>query len=494
MTAPIVAEHDNDPARVCGIISKQLDVWQEIEDVLGGTRELRKKAKDKYLPQHPGEKDPNYQRRVKRMRLFPAFKETIEGCTGIVFREPPKLDPKTSADLLHDAEDIDGMGNSLEIFGRRLFWQGLAKGWHGILVDMPVIENPERTSGINEKYDGVRPYWSMIHGSQVLNVDAIWFNGRYWFRQLVIRYDLTRRKGRFGEEQYCLIKEWLVMPSGRVAWLTWEQNENKKWVATGHKGLLQNCTRIPFVPFYAGRFLAPLHAEPPLDELLITNLNHMRLDTNFETSLEVGLGPILWTRGRGSTDALVVGPFATIDLTDPNGQVGYAEPTGASWSAAQERLKEYKNEEAAMGLAMLQRETRQAETVEAKRMDKEEQHSKLAVAAIGFKDALEDAWSIHAEFKKKPAPSVLLSIDFERLEMPAEEIRVWSERVSAGQLSLQTFWQMLVEGRKLPEDFKPELELQRLADEAARLMPPEKEPPPTGEEDDEDPTRAGAAA
>lgn len=475
MTTPAIPGQSVDPSTVCEVSAKQLPAWAEIEDVLGGTRRLRELAAT-YLPQHPGEKPKNYARRVARMRLFPAFKETIDGLTGMAFRSPPKLEPEAAKDLLLDAEDIDGMGNAFEVFARRLFWNGLARGWHGILVDMPVIADPGRTSGLVERDRFVRPYWSMIQGSQILNADPVTVNGRVRFRQLVVKYDLRRRKGRFGEERYCVIREYQVLSSGQVGWMTWAQDDTKKWITTDDRGLFTNCTQIPFVPFYAGRFLEPLHAEPGLEDLLQANLSHMRFDTNYETSLDLGMGPILWTRDRASTDPLEVGPFATIDVQGVNGAIGYAEPAGASWAAAQERLKEYKAEMASLGLAMLMRETRQAETAEAKRMDKAEQHSKLAVAAIGLKDALEEAWRIHAEFKKKPAPSILLDLDFDQVAMPPEEIRVWSELVAAGRFSLQTFWQKLIEGRKLPEDFNPELELQRLADEAAHLMPPEPEP------------------
>ena len=479
MTTPAVATSTyDDPSTVCEVIAKQMPAWTEIEDVLGGTRRLRELAA-KYLPQHPGEKLKNYARRVARMRLFPAFKETLDGLTGMVFRSPPKLDPATAKELLQDAEDLDGMGNAFEVFARRLFWNGLARGWHGILVDMPTIANPERTSGLDERDRFVRPYWSMVHGSQVVNADPVTVNGRVRFRQLSVKYELRRRKGRFGEERYCIIREFLVLPNGRVGWITWEKDSDGKWAPTADKGLFTNCTQIPFVPFYSGRFIEPLYAEPGLEDLLHANLSHLRFDTNYETSLDVGMGPILWTRDRGSSEELEVGPFATIDVKGEHGAIGYAEPTGSSWAPAQERLKEYKAEMASLGLAMLMREVRQAETAEAKKMDKGEQNSKLAVSAIGLKDACEEAWRIHAEFRRKPAPSILLDLDFDQLEMPPEEIRIWAEVVASGRLSLQTFWQKLVDGRKLPDDFDPKVELQRLTDEAGALMAPA----PDGDDD-----------
>jgi hypothetical protein len=101
---------------------------------------------------------------------------------------------------------------------------------------------------------------------------------------------------------------------------------------------------------------------------------------------------------------------------------------------------------AALGLSMLQNETRAAETAEAKRMDKSEQDSALAVAARGLQDCLERALQFHAQYMGLTDGTIEVNQEFEHLTLDSTQITAYSQLHQAGQISLDTLWAMLEDG------------------------------------------------
>ena len=61
-----------------------------VRDVAGGYTRIKGEATE-YLPRHPKETPENYAIRLNRPAFFNAFGRTVEGLTGMVFREDPKL-------------------------------------------------------------------------------------------------------------------------------------------------------------------------------------------------------------------------------------------------------------------------------------------------------------------------------------------------------------------------------------------------------------------
>ena len=123
---------------------------------------------------------------------------------------------------------------------------------------------------------------------------------------------------------------------------------------------------------------------------------------------------------------------------------------------------------AALGLSMLVRETRAAETAEAKTIDKSESDSALATAARAHEDCLESALQAHADFMPKrltkgKGGTVTVNQDFREQEMSAEKALALSHLVSLDQLDLDTMWAAMIAGEWLPEDFSPEEARERIA-------------------------------
>jgi hypothetical protein len=181
--------------------------------------------------------------------------------------------------------------------------------------------------------------------------------------------------------------------------------------------------------------------------------------------------------GMNAQDEIKVGPNAAIKLPDPASTGQYIEHSGQALGATMDMQRELVFEMAVQGLSMLQRQTGAAETAEAKRIDKAEQDSTLATAARATQDALENALAFHAQFMRlgDDGGEVTLNSDFESLVLDAADLKVYSDQVALGQLSLDTMWQVMQEGGRLPTDFDPEAEKQRIAEEGLIPIPTNEE-------------------
>ncbi len=184
--------------------------------------------------------------------------------------------------------------------------------------------------------------------------------------------------------------------------------------------------------------------------------------------------PVPYFIGRDtSKDLQTVDLNVEIDIAS-GGSIGYLEHNEAELNHIRQHLLNLKQDMATQGLAMLQRESRAAETAEARRIDKSEQDSALARAARNLEDALETALALHAQFRGVEAPALTLNVDYEALSLDPATITAYAALVdgSAGQpkLSLETFWQILKEGGALPKGFDPDLELARIGEGALRTI------------------------
>jgi hypothetical protein len=452
------------------------DAWALINDLLAGTRAMRDQAAV-YLPK--AEKEPlnAWRLRVNRTELFNGFAQTVEVLISIILRKPPQLGQATPQALLDDAEDIDLQGTHVDVFTRQVAEDGLAKGFAGILIDMP--DAPAVISKADEEVMGIRPYWVHIRAEDVINWRVERIGGRLEYTLLVFKESATVPTETFGQVTKARFRVFRLdvardadgtVLSRTVRWELWQLNEDKKTATKLKEGLLVGVDRIPFVVFYAGTKNAQLNIKPPLEDLAHTTIAHFQVRSDRRYALHISDVPLLVIIGsqKAEGEEVYVGPNSSINVP-LGGDVQWRSPNAPLEQTRQE-LQDLIQEMASYGLAFMTRETRAAETAEAKRMDKEGQSSRLAVTGRGLQDALEGAWGFHAAFRKVEAKvEVQLDLDFERLSIDAATLVAYQQLVAAGDLSRQTFWQILKLNRALPDDFDADAELQMLADEALTL-------------------------
>ena len=94
-------------------------------------------AGEEFLFPHLLESDDAYKARLKSSTLLNAFKKTTSYLSGQVFQSDIILSEDCPEEFTEWIQSIDASGNSLDVFAKRSFSEGLGKGVTHILIDMP---------------------------------------------------------------------------------------------------------------------------------------------------------------------------------------------------------------------------------------------------------------------------------------------------------------------------------------------------------------------
>jgi len=456
---------DNDrPDKRSSASEAMLAAVELMRDVAEGTDAIRA-AKGKYLPQHPAEETIDYNIRLNRTPFFGATDRTTEGLTGFVYRRDiePDVAPKIEPLLLN----IDNADTHIDVFAKTVLRDSLEAGHAGILVDAPLVEGGQVTRS-DDELSGVRPYWVHVLKEDIISWRFVQEKGRRVLQQIVLRQPAIEPSGRFGEEKFDRFRVFARTGEGAeavVSWELWEKREDQGEPVKKTTGTVANVTEIPFAVSY-GKRTGELESRPPLLDLAHLNIAHYQTLSDHLHALHKVSFPHLVIEGIRIDEELITGPNSAISLPRGDMEAYFIEPHGAGLQATAAQLKDFEKQMAVLGLGMLQHESRAAETAEAKRIDKSEQDSALAVAARSHQDALATALKFTAQMMQIDDPGTLVvNRDFERLSLDAQELDVYAKLVDSGKLSLVTFWKIMAEGGSLPDDFDPDVELEQIEDE-----------------------------
>jgi hypothetical protein len=231
-------------------------------------------------------------------------------------------------------------------------------------------------------------------------------------------------------------------------------------------------SEIPVAVAYS-RKLGYLVSQPPLLDLAMTNISHYQKYSDFSTYLHIASRPILWFCGRDTSKKIEsIGAYVCFDVAE-NGEVAFAETTGAALAAASQGIKDLEGRMAVMGLSVVQGETKpQPTTATEELLEHVREESDLATAARSLNDAIELAPKFHAQYldpKATDGGSVELGATIEQLTLSPQELQVYSAMVASKQLSLDTLWSLMQRAEKLPADFNADNEKKQIEIEAAAM-------------------------
>jgi hypothetical protein len=335
-----------------------------------------------------------------------------------------------------------------------------------ILVDMQAVNRDQVRTLADERNAGLRPYWVIIRAQQILRARGVNIGGRLELARFAYIETSMEADGAFGEREVTRIRDYERTDSGVVCTIYTKQGKENTWTS---EVIPMSISRIPVAPAYSNR-IGFFHAEPPLLDLALENIDHYQTRSDRKSVLH-GCVPTLILSGTRKQDdtSLRIGVNSCIEMQDGTG--AYVEPSGSSLTHSREELQDIEQRMAALGLSMLQRQTRSAETAEAKRIDKSESDSQLAAVARGVEDAGEAALGFHTEWVGLPdGGSMEIDKSFISEPMDPQLLQVLVSMVP-NSLSLDTLWERMVAGGILGDSFNPEIERERLeSDPAESLM------------------------
>jgi len=113
--------------------------WYKINTVLQGTQAMREAGED-FLPRHENESRTQYEERLNGNVLYNMVDLTLRTWVGKPFSASIQYTEDFSEHLIPLMDDIDLMGNNIDVFGRHAFKAGLADALTHIFVEYPRTE------------------------------------------------------------------------------------------------------------------------------------------------------------------------------------------------------------------------------------------------------------------------------------------------------------------------------------------------------------------
>ena len=238
-----------------------------IDDLLGGTATMRKAAQT-YLFQMEMEEPDSYRKRLECSTLYPALSETLSQMTGRVFFNPIDVaDVTETVQALFD--DVDLVGNNLDVFASRWFYSALAYGCSFALIDFTRVEAVK--SRAEEKALNARPYWVHIKPHQVLGIKTARVNGKQAITQFRYVVNEQVEDGEFGVKT---VKHVYVYEIGKVRKFSEAEGEFRFESELQLTAQNRPLDFVPVVPFITKRNELTHAIEPPLMELAYLNVKH----------------------------------------------------------------------------------------------------------------------------------------------------------------------------------------------------------------------------
>lgn len=461
---------------------RMLPLIKLVRDVYGGTQSMRESGQE-YLPKHPAETEDDYRSRLTGATLFNAFARTVGGLSGLIFRKDLVINAPD--EIIEHLEDVDKTGRSIDTFGKDTAEDASIDGLSLILVDFPMVGENEIQTLADERKANLRPTWVAIAAQDFISARFSVELGKPKLSQFVYREWVTEPLGVFIEER---VEQFRVLRIGNgedgggevgvfELW-RWDTSDKSKKLVLYKQGTWDmpgGANEIPVAVLYSGR-LAHFEGRPPLWDLANENIAHWRLRADHLHALHVANVPIPIFIGRDrddeEDDEITFGISYGIDLPE-GGDAKYLEWSGASIASSREELKDIEQRMAVLGLSMLMRETRAAETAESKSMDKAAEDSALAAFASSLETALNEALRFHLLWLNQEIGDAKITVnrDYMITALDAPTIQQLANLVGAGALSIETLWEMLVEGEILPETFDPEQEVERIQNTVNLLQP-----------------------
>ena len=442
--------------------------WEIMKAVTEGTDYLRQNS-EAFLPLEPREDYDAYLARVNRAVFSPFTQRLIRAATGLVLRKPITLtgDPYWTEMF---KMDVDGCKSDLDEYARRILMCSLIYGQSHILVDYPAPSGARSLA--EERAQDRRPYWIEVDPTNLYG----WRLDRESNYGNLIQVRLAEKavlpSGQFGEKVFDQIR---VIEPGRYRIFRKKEQIEEMYdvadgssvgdfeVATTNKDYKQvesgnfSLGEIPLVTIYSGK-TENLVSKPPLLDIAYLNLAHFQRQADLIHSLHVASQPMLVMEGYDdqTKDLAISVNYAM--ATQPGNKIYYVEPASSAFDAQSAEIKELQMQMATLGISTLSQQKFVAESADARRLDRVDTNSMLAMVSMELEQKLQKAFNLSAEYVGIEPPEVKISRDFNIERLIGQDITALTSLFDQQVIDREEFRDILVQGEVLPtaNEVKPE--------------------------------------
>ena len=434
--------------------------WEIMKAVTEGTEYLRANS-EAFLPLEPREDYTAYMARVNRAVFSPFTQRLIRAATGLVLRKPITLigDPYWTEMF---KMDVDGCKSDLDEYARRVLMCSLTYGQSHILVDYPAPSGA--LSLAEEREQNRRPYWIEVDPNNLFGYRLDRESNYGNLVQVRIGEKAVLPDGDFGEKVFDQVR---VIEPGRYRvfrktdqvdamydvddnsyageFETGTTGEDFKLAESGNFSLGE----IPLVTIYSGK-TDNLTSKPPLLDIAYLNLAHFQRQADLIHSLHVASQPMLVMEGYDdqTKDLAISVNYAM--ATQPGNKVYYVEPASSAFDAQSAEIKELQMQMATLGISTLSQQKFVAESADARRLDRVDTNSMLAMVSMELEQKLQKAFNLSAEYVGIEPPEVKISRDFDIERLIGQDITALTSLFDQQVIDREEFRDILVQGEVLP--------------------------------------------
>lgn len=444
--------------------ANMVDVWRKIDDVCGGSREVKAK-RTIYLPMinscdNSDENIARYNAYLTRAVFYPIAKDTVQNNVGLAFSEDPTFEPD-GLDFLKT--DADGSGVSIYQLNQ-IALKGLIKHARGgFFVDYPSTEGGATKADVMLR--GIRPTIIYYSALNIINwrVKKI---GGVFKTSLVVLLEVTTQQDPLDEFSEIQVQNYRVLRLD-------DNNEYCVQVYSDASGNLvggdpvyplnaknQRWTEIPFIPV-GSQSNDFLQDEIPIEPVVEINLAHYRNSAEYEQSLfyTSQVQPIFFNIDEQQAkemkeEGVKLGSATPLVLYGQGADFKYEQPSETS--AAKEGMDDKLNYMQILGAKVIETNTaiKTATQSDNEMMTK---NSVLSLCVSNLNEASEYYLRWCAEyygsgFKAKFS----IKQDFAKGKIGLEDLKYWQSEYVAGNISAETYHEIKATG-KVPEvSFKEE--------------------------------------
>jgi hypothetical protein len=448
-----------------------LPAWTKMEqkrqvcrDLMNGVDAIREEG-TLYLPQKAMEKDSVYETRLAAATLYNAFRRAVTGLVGRVFSK--QLDVVDGPDKFQEwYENIDFMGNNIDMFAKDVFDTAMAEGISFILIDFPPAANIETMEDEKNAKIPRRPYWVHIKPYEVIGWRVVYDAGIPRLAHIRVRQVVEQPEGDYGVKWVERVR--VYEPGICKEYYRDKDAENPDVMYREFEMGIKD--DIPIVPIYTNRKGIML-AEPALYDLAILNIRWYQSNSTQDHILDYARFPILFGKKifHETGQDVPFGPSNMIHSTDSDAELTYVEHQGHAIKAGAESLDKLEERMAALSHEPLLAKRSGNETATRVAIDSAAATSTLQAWAFQFKDALEQCLVFTAKWMnadEKKAGAILINTDY-ALTISQTDYDNLVKLRKDGELSRTTLWAELTRRGMLGPDFNGEEEMELLQMEGA---------------------------
>lgn len=458
--------------------------WAKVSDIVDGAERMREQHA-LYLPKFPNESASSYEFRWKNAKFTNVYRDIVENLASKPFEQEVTLIDGVDKEndqvnipqqFLDFVEDVDGSGNTLSTFAADTFFDGINSTLDWIWVDYSNIPTNGGTRTVaQEKALGIRPYWSHVKASNVLEVRSKIINGKEeinYFR--VVEWEAEGKHVR------------IIQRDAQGVW--WHLYRE----VTGNAGAFRyelvksgivTIGLIPMVPFITGRRVgrswvfrpmlrdaADLQIELYQEE---SGLKNVKALAGFPMLVAEGVKPtMIGTGANAKISPIQTGP-ETVLYAPPTGQGTtsgswkYIQPDAAVLEYLSKEVKNTSEQLRELGRNPLTAQTAGV-TVINSAVAANKTNSAVQICAGSLKNALENALVITGMWFNIPRsqydPEVFVFTDFD-ITGSVEDLKTLLEARKNGDISRPTLWKEMVRRGLLSGEFDADKEIELLLED-----------------------------